>query len=180
MALAAFVRGANVGGRRRFRPSAVAKELHRFDVARVGAGGTLVVRNPRARATFARALRQRLPSPAEVADGRVLNQLAVWAPDPAIRHTILVKNPVRLYGFDPTRGRSREAISAGRFGEAIVEDSRAAPSVLRFAHGATRRRCCVIACGGVPPPNGRLAGGIPRVQYSHASKSPTDGESTSP
>ncbi len=32
-------------------------------------------------------------------DGRLLNQLAVWAPDPAVRKRILVDNPVRLYGF---------------------------------------------------------------------------------
>ncbi len=32
-------------------------------------------------------------------DGRVFNQLAVWAPDPAQRRTILVENPARLYGF---------------------------------------------------------------------------------
>jgi len=32
-------------------------------------------------------------------DGRVFNQFAVWAPDAAQRRTILVDNPVRLYGF---------------------------------------------------------------------------------
>jgi len=32
-------------------------------------------------------------------DGRVLNQLEVWTPDPAQRRTILVENPARLYGF---------------------------------------------------------------------------------
>ncbi len=32
-------------------------------------------------------------------DGRVLNQLAVWAPEPGLRKTILVDNPARLYGF---------------------------------------------------------------------------------
>jgi predicted TIM-barrel fold metal-dependent hydrolase len=32
-------------------------------------------------------------------DGRLLNQLAVWAPDSAQRRTILVDNPARLYGF---------------------------------------------------------------------------------
>jgi predicted TIM-barrel fold metal-dependent hydrolase len=32
-------------------------------------------------------------------DGRVLNQLAVWAPDTAQRKTILVDNPARLYGY---------------------------------------------------------------------------------
>ncbi len=32
-------------------------------------------------------------------DGILLNQLAVWAPDPAIRKKILVDNPARLYRF---------------------------------------------------------------------------------
>ena len=32
-------------------------------------------------------------------DARLLNQLAVWAPDPAVRARILVDNPARLYGF---------------------------------------------------------------------------------
>lgn len=32
-------------------------------------------------------------------DGLVLNQLPIWAPDPAIRRKILVDNPARLYGF---------------------------------------------------------------------------------
>jgi predicted TIM-barrel fold metal-dependent hydrolase len=32
-------------------------------------------------------------------DGRLLNQLPVWAPDPAICKKILVDNPARLYGF---------------------------------------------------------------------------------
>lgn len=32
-------------------------------------------------------------------DSRLLNQLPVWAPDPTIRHQILVDNPARLYGF---------------------------------------------------------------------------------
>jgi predicted TIM-barrel fold metal-dependent hydrolase len=32
-------------------------------------------------------------------DGRILNLLPVWVPDPASRHAILVDNPARLYGF---------------------------------------------------------------------------------
>ena len=32
-------------------------------------------------------------------DGRLLNQLPVWAPDPAVRRKILVDNPARLYGY---------------------------------------------------------------------------------
>jgi predicted TIM-barrel fold metal-dependent hydrolase len=35
----------------------------------------------------------------QIDDGRVLNQLAVWAPDPARRKTILVDNAARLYRF---------------------------------------------------------------------------------
>jgi predicted TIM-barrel fold metal-dependent hydrolase len=35
----------------------------------------------------------------QIDDGRLLNQLPVWAPDAAIRHKILVDNPVRLYQF---------------------------------------------------------------------------------
>jgi predicted TIM-barrel fold metal-dependent hydrolase len=40
-----------------------------------------------------------LAPPLPVDDGRVLNQLAVWVPDAAVRRTILVENPARLYGF---------------------------------------------------------------------------------
>jgi predicted TIM-barrel fold metal-dependent hydrolase len=35
----------------------------------------------------------------QIDDGRLLNQLPVWAPDAGIRKTILVDNPARLYGF---------------------------------------------------------------------------------
>jgi predicted TIM-barrel fold metal-dependent hydrolase len=35
----------------------------------------------------------------QIDDGRLLNQLPVWAPDAAIRTKILVDNPARLYGF---------------------------------------------------------------------------------
>lgn len=35
----------------------------------------------------------------QIDDGRLLNQLAIWAPDPAVRKKILVDNPARLYGF---------------------------------------------------------------------------------
>jgi predicted TIM-barrel fold metal-dependent hydrolase len=35
----------------------------------------------------------------QIDDGRLLNQLPVWAPDPEIRQKILVGNPVRLYRF---------------------------------------------------------------------------------
>jgi predicted TIM-barrel fold metal-dependent hydrolase len=35
----------------------------------------------------------------QIDDGHLFNQLAVWAPDAAVRKKILVDNPARLYGF---------------------------------------------------------------------------------
>ncbi len=35
----------------------------------------------------------------QIDDGRLFNQLPVWAPDAAMRRKILVDNPARLYGF---------------------------------------------------------------------------------
>jgi predicted TIM-barrel fold metal-dependent hydrolase len=35
----------------------------------------------------------------QIDDGRLFDQLPVWAPDAAVRKTILVDNPARLYGF---------------------------------------------------------------------------------
>ena len=40
----------------------------------------------------------------QIDDGRLLNQLPVWAPDAAIRKKILVDNPARLYAFERLRG----------------------------------------------------------------------------
>ncbi len=61
VAFVVFVRGANVGGHRRFQPSAVAKKLARFDVVNVGATGLFVVRNPTTPAAFRAALARELP-----------------------------------------------------------------------------------------------------------------------
>jgi predicted TIM-barrel fold metal-dependent hydrolase len=35
----------------------------------------------------------------QIDDGRLLNQLPIWAPDAGVRKKILVDNPARLYGF---------------------------------------------------------------------------------
>jgi predicted TIM-barrel fold metal-dependent hydrolase len=35
----------------------------------------------------------------QIDDARLLNLLPAWAPDPGVRHKILVDNPARLYGF---------------------------------------------------------------------------------
>jgi len=77
MALAIFLRGVNVGGHRRFRPSEFARELSEFDVVNVGAAGTFVVRKPGSRARFRAALVDRLPFAAAIAmcDGRDIVRL---------------------------------------------------------------------------------------------------------
>ena len=82
MALVVFLRGINVGGHRRFRPSVLARQLSRYDVVNVGAAGTFVVRKPGARATFRAALLRKLPFEADVAfcDGRDVIRLEAEDP----------------------------------------------------------------------------------------------------
>ena len=67
MVLIVFLRGINVGGHRRFRPSVLTRELGAYDVVNVGAAGTLVVRKPGSRAKFLAELRQKLPFKTQVA-----------------------------------------------------------------------------------------------------------------
>jgi uncharacterized protein (DUF1697 family) len=66
MALVVFLRGVNVGGHRRFRPSVLARELSAYDVVNVGAAGTFVVRRPGSRAKFRAELLRKLPFQTEV------------------------------------------------------------------------------------------------------------------
>jgi hypothetical protein len=61
MAIVVFVRGANVGGHRRFRPSLVAQKLARYDVVNVGATGLFVVFNPGLPQQFRSELLRHLP-----------------------------------------------------------------------------------------------------------------------
>ena len=77
MALVVFLRGVNVGGHRRFRPSALARDMSDYDVVNVGAAGTFVVRKPGSRASFRAALLRKLPFETEVVlcDGRDLMRL---------------------------------------------------------------------------------------------------------
>jgi len=66
MALVVFLRGVNVGGRKAFQPSALAKELAEFDVVNIGAAGTFVIRKV-IKADAARAeILGRLPFAAEM------------------------------------------------------------------------------------------------------------------
>ena len=87
MALVVFLRGINVGGHRRFRPSILAREMRAYDVVNVGAAGTFVVRKPGSRAQFRTALIRKLPFDAKVVlcDGRDLLRLETENPFSAER-----------------------------------------------------------------------------------------------
>jgi uncharacterized protein (DUF1697 family) len=66
MSLVVFVKGVNVGGHRRFRPSLLARDLGRLDVVSIGAAGTFVVRSPTSRTELRAQIERRLPFPADV------------------------------------------------------------------------------------------------------------------
>jgi uncharacterized protein (DUF1697 family) len=82
MALVVFLRGVNVGGHRRFRPSVLARELSDYGVVNVGAAGTLVVRKPGPREKFRAELLRKLPFEATVVlcDGRDLIRMEMENP----------------------------------------------------------------------------------------------------
>jgi len=77
MALVVFLRGVNVGGHRRFRPSTLAVELRHLGAVNIGAAGTLVIRARITRATLRAELARRLPFEATIAicDGRDIAKL---------------------------------------------------------------------------------------------------------
>jgi len=82
MALVVFLRGINVGGHRRFRPSIFAKTLSDYDVVNIGAAGTFVVRKPGLGTKFRAELLRKLPFASEVmfCDGRDLVRLEAESP----------------------------------------------------------------------------------------------------
>jgi len=82
MALVVFLRGVNVGGHRRFRPSVLARELSGYGVVNVGAAGTLVVRKPGPREKFRAELLRKLPFEATVVlcNGRDLIRMEMENP----------------------------------------------------------------------------------------------------
>jgi uncharacterized protein (DUF1697 family) len=93
MALVAFLRGVNVGGRRTFRPSLLAREMSDYGVINVGAAGTFVVRKPVSRSRLRTALLCKLPFVAEIVlcDGRDVLRLATenpFAAEPSASDTV--------------------------------------------------------------------------------------------
>ena len=82
MALVVFLKGVNVGGHRTFRPSALAKDLARFDVVNIGAAGTFVVRKPVTQAALRHEVARRLPFETDVMICSGADVLRLVAADP--------------------------------------------------------------------------------------------------
>jgi uncharacterized protein (DUF1697 family) len=66
VALVVLLRGVNVGGHRRFRPTTLAAALRHLDAVNIGAAGTLVIRRPVARLRLRAELARIVPFAAEI------------------------------------------------------------------------------------------------------------------
>jgi uncharacterized protein (DUF1697 family) len=108
MALVAFLRGVNVGGHRRFRPSALAKTMSAYGVVNVGAAGTFVVQKPGSRARFLAELRGQLPFDTAIAlcDGRDILRLESSHPF----GSTMTRDVVRFVSVLTKAGRLRETL----------------------------------------------------------------------
>ncbi len=82
MALVAFLRGVNVGGHRRFRPSLLAGQLAGHGVVNVGATGLLVAREPGSRESFQTDLLRLLPFETDVVICKDRELIDLHASDP--------------------------------------------------------------------------------------------------
>ena len=67
MAAVVFLKGINVGGHRRLRPSVLANELKRFDLVNIGAAGTFVVRKRVSKAKLRAEITRRVPFQVDLA-----------------------------------------------------------------------------------------------------------------
>jgi uncharacterized protein (DUF1697 family) len=78
VALVVLLKGVNVGGHRRLRPTVLAKQLQPVDVVNIGAAGTFVVRGNVNRAALRAEIVRRLPFEADViiCDAREILSLA--------------------------------------------------------------------------------------------------------
>jgi uncharacterized protein (DUF1697 family) len=116
VALVVFLRGANVGGHRVFRPAALAKELSHLGAVNVGAAGTFVIREPIARKELRTELSRRLPFETRIliCHGREIARLmsldifgSTPAPSGIVRFVSLLVAPPRNTPRLPVRFPSR-------------------------------------------------------------------------
>lgn len=118
MAAVVFMRGANVGGHRKFRPAALARDLSAFDVVNIGAAGTFVVRRSVSQSTLRAEFVRRLPFEAELMICRDRDVIDLVTVDPyprqasakGVRRFVsgLAKLPRVTLGFPIRRPAGRE------------------------------------------------------------------------
>ena len=143
MAFVVLLRGVNVGGRRTFRPSLLARELSDDDVVNVGATGTFVVRKARSLARLRAELLRRLPFETEIVicDGRDLLALETQnpfgtqpSPPDVVRFVSILSTTPRL--------RPSVPVALPPSGEWLV---RVLASSKRFVFGEYRRHMRTIS-----------------------------------
>jgi uncharacterized protein (DUF1697 family) len=78
MALVVFLKGINVGGHRRFRPTVAASKMSKLGVINVGAAGTFIIPQPVSQARLRLELRRCLPFETEtmICSGNDILELA--------------------------------------------------------------------------------------------------------
>jgi uncharacterized protein (DUF1697 family) len=142
MALVVFLRGINVGGHRKFRPSILAQELSRYDVVNVGTAGTFIVRRPGSRAKFRAALRHKLPFEVKVAVCDTRDILTLEAENP-FAAAASAADTVRFVSILPKAARSMPSapVTLPANGEWLV---RVIASRGRFVFGLYRRHMKTI------------------------------------
>lgn len=88
MALVVLLRGINVGGHRRFRPSVLAAELEHLDAINIGATGTFVIRRRISRKKVCAEFSRRLPFAAAIVICEGRDMLRLMSDDPFRAHRI--------------------------------------------------------------------------------------------
>ena len=83
--LVVFLKGINVGGHRRFRPSEMVNALKHLDVVSIGAAGTFVVRRPGTQTKLRAEIARQLPFDAKVMICRGHELLRLADSDPFAR-----------------------------------------------------------------------------------------------
>lgn len=105
MAVVVLLKGVNVGGHRRLRPSALAHELKRLDIVSIGAAGTFVVRKAIARAELRTEIVSRIPFEVDVMICSGSEILRLVSGDPFKGHAV-GRDIVQFVGVMPSRNRS--------------------------------------------------------------------------
>jgi uncharacterized protein (DUF1697 family) len=82
MASVVFLKGVNVGGHRRFRPSVLARKLAQYGVINIGAAGTFVVAKPISQGKLRAELRRGLPFKVEAMICTANNVINLASGDP--------------------------------------------------------------------------------------------------